>query len=257
MLKNRWFVIFMGVILTFLPGGLYILLAEMLGKYSPWVSFLAVVLGLFIGSAFVSRRYPNGRRDKGHISFLFSLSLFGLLTLTGCTQQQNRLPANVVNFKVTPVSLAASRARPTYILDVSPTESLMMPLSLYEADGKNYRTEKTDSYIGVRRAEVGYNSSICVELDLTDLVEPGDDFREVSSITERITVIVDGLILTEIIDWSYLPDFWGRGTARWGGPYTYCWSSPLDVGIHEVLFQFRQTTGHVRSYRWSFTITED
>ncbi len=64
MMKNRWFVIFMGVFLTFLPGGLYLLLAEMLGKYSPWVSFLAVILGLFIGSTFVSRRYPDSRRDK-------------------------------------------------------------------------------------------------------------------------------------------------------------------------------------------------
>lgn len=248
----------MGVFLTFLPGGLYLLLAEMLGKYSPWMSFLAVVLGLFIGSTFVSRRYPDSRRDKGNISRLFSLFLFGLLTLIGCTVQQNRLPANVVTLKVTPVSLMTPRARPAYILDVSPTESLMIPLSLYEADRKEQHVEETGTYIvGVRRAEIGYNSSICVELDLTNLVAPGDDFRETSLITERITVIVNGLALMEIIDRSYLPVFYMRGTARWGGPYTYCWSAPLDVGIHEVLFQFRQTTGHVRSYRWNFTITKD
>lgn len=85
MMKNRWFVIFMGVFLTFLPGGLYLLLAEMLGKYSPWMSFLAVVLGLFIGSTFVSRRYPDSRRDISQLIWIIFVSIVAI-SLVHCSQ---------------------------------------------------------------------------------------------------------------------------------------------------------------------------
>lgn len=83
MMKNRYFLVSIGVFLTFLPGGLYILLAEMLDKYSQWTSFLVTILGLFIGLDFVSRHYP----DFGWKPFvslktvLLSFTILAILTI--------------------------------------------------------------------------------------------------------------------------------------------------------------------------------
>jgi hypothetical protein len=39
--------------------------------------------------------------------------------------------------------------------------------------------------------------------------------------------------------------------------YSFCWHAPVESGIHDVSFKFRQTSGTVREYKWQFSTTAD
>jgi hypothetical protein len=41
------------------------------------------------------------------------------------------------------------------------------------------------------------------------------------------------------------------------GWVVYCWQADLEVGNHDVLLQFSQTSGNIQEYRWCFAVTSE
>jgi len=104
----------------------------------------------------------------------------------------------------------------------------------------------------------GYGSKICAELNVYDLVQKGDDFTDAEQVLNRIEVEVDGaprsgdglIEVYSLMAWEEN----GKTVAQWSGPFSFCWKAPLEIGTHQVSFQFRQTTGDVQEYLWQFEI---
>jgi hypothetical protein len=167
------------------------------------------------------------------------------LVLAGCVPVAS---APEIEPSPTPLILATPGPRPPYILDVSPEESSVIPLPLYEYSLENV-------IVGLRSVESGFESTVCVSFDAFPLLQDGDYLVENEDVLERVGVIVDeqareqyqgcldGLLLT----YKGNPD---NPDAVSGGPYSCCWHAPLELGVHQVVFRFRQTSGDIEQYAW-------
>lgn len=146
--------------------------------------------------------------------------------------------------------------RPEYIAQVSPEEYSIVPQSIYNG-------ENTDGYPDFRTAdaplEFGYQSSICIRLLLSPLVQAGDVFLDNEFIYERMGFWVDSeaMPLAPYVVQKGLPVIDpATNQLGWIDGDDHCWLANLEVGKHEVLFRFHQTSGTIQEYSWYFEISE-
>jgi hypothetical protein len=151
--------------------------------------------------------------------------------------------------------------------NVSPSESSQVPASLFRApDG----SQGDSPFLPDPR--VGYGSTVCVEFSGgPPLWQPGDDFTDFAVVSERVTLLVDGRIFSEIVGGSQFLSIIGLDPEAYDPPelydevkeklkfgvYTFCWRADLETDVHMATFQFRQTSGEVQEYSWHFAITKD
>jgi hypothetical protein len=127
----------------------------------------------------------------------------------------------------------------------------------------------------------GYNSSICVYLEVETLSEPGDSLVWDEEVLPRTTVAVNGNVLTdrgeteylavieppptckcffdcenwEYPDWSNAPIPDNLGCWFWPGFWS-CYPVELEPGHHMASFSFSRTSGFVEECSWVFGIVE-
>jgi hypothetical protein len=124
---------------------------------------------------------------------------------------------------------------------------------------EKYAAESGIHYAGGgRNAHIGYNSTVCVEVDVATLVEPRDYLGQPDDVLESIDLFIDGGRQSDVVEKVYYPTLNTiDGSMTYSGPYTFCWRSELGVGTHHVLFRFRKTSGVVCEYAWDFIISHD
>lgn len=155
-----------------------------------------------------------------------------------------------------PTLLPVTESIPDCILDVQPAPASRISLEWYQ-------TNLTDDFVyeGYRPVdELGHKSNVCVYLDFGPVVQSGDELTSEEEYFNRVALCVDNRKLEPKPDeqLSYLeglllyPEI-GPGTVS-GMPYWFCWPAHLEVGVHEVTFQFRQTDGTLVEFSWSFEI---
>ncbi len=148
--------------------------------------------------------------------------------------------------------------RPDFVLETAPSETQVLPISLFEAKASEPGGLSADEWENID----GYNSDVCLKTDTILLAQKGDNFRN-DSMVPRITMIVDGVEAKAIsVNGILLQSIHALDTdgniIKWGvEPRLICGSFVLEPGVHEVLFQFRQTSGDILEYRWQFGLTED
>lgn len=148
--------------------------------------------------------------------------------------------------------------RPEFIREISPEESAIIPITTY-----NSQTDIKENPIGFPVQEQGYNSQVCLQIDLRPPVaQPGDNLIGGQDFESRFNLQANGekrnLVyginfttgLEDIIETS------SDGLTQWISPWTFCWEAHPEVGIHEVIFQFQQTSGDILSYTWYFATTD-
>lgn len=205
---------------------------------------------------------------RRNISMFFDLiSLLGILVIVGCGNSGTPVTlSSDPTTKLIPLeALPTPQPRPSFIRDISPPESSIVSLDLYRAN-----LDEGTAYEGVRFEDCGYNTSICVVVDMGALLQKGDRLAEWRDILDRISVSVDDNHLTETtyVNWLdyavYTKDIDGGAgyivthtTNALGAAWTvFCWYADVDVGNHEVVFEFRQTSGEIQEHRWHFAITD-
>ncbi len=180
----------------------------------------------------------------------------------------------------TPIIMPSPAPLPEFLREVRPLPSSIIS---YE----EYSTVITDTglYIGPPAPAIeitGLRSSICFDLDVEALVEPGDLLFFEEEVLPRTEVIVDGRLLTERAETDYLASYEPGPDCRcfydceefkgydwyfdkivpenvgcWFYPgFWACYPVGLEAGIHNVLFKFNKTSGEVEEYSWQFAITE-
>jgi hypothetical protein len=135
-------------------------------------------------------------------------------------------------------------------------------------------------------AETGFRSSICVDIDVETLVEPGDLLYWDADVHQRVELIIDGVRLEERAETDYLAviepppscecfydcdassENWSftydtahtappSNTGCWFWPgFWYCYPLELELGEHTATCNFTKTSGVIESYTWHFVITE-
>lgn len=146
--------------------------------------------------------------------------------------------------------------RAEYIAQVMPEEYSIVPQDLYNG-------QRHDGYTQFRSAnrplEFGYRSTICIRLLLSPLIQAGDVFLDNESVYERMEFLVDSeaMPLAPNVIQQGLPVFDPTtNQLGWIDGDDHCWIANLEVGIHEVLFRFHQTSGKIQEYSWYFEISE-
>jgi hypothetical protein len=154
--------------------------------------------------------------------------------------------------------IPTARPRPDFVLETAPSESQVLPVSLYEAQ-RSFPGLLADQWDDID----GYDSSVCLKVETGSLAQEGDDFRDDSDSTmkNRVTMIIDdmeaqatyvaGILLQRI----NVVDGDGQPVKMGVEPRLICSIVVLEPGVHEVLFQFRQTSGDILEYRWHFELT--
>jgi hypothetical protein len=153
-------------------------------------------------------------------------------------------------------SVATSSPLPFFLRKVVPAPDEIVPIQTYQSFDEEHHMP-----VGLPYLESGYASSVCVRIDVSGLVQPGDDFREVDAFLERTVMRVDQVRLTELTRWSR-DDILGltfeepTPTAVFSGPFGACWRAELDVGWHQAEVTFRATDDELFTYRWRFSLVE-
>ncbi len=181
----------------------------------------------------------------------------------------------------TPITVPDSDPLPSFLREVRPPPSS----SINELDFLRLIKEEGNVFGGPPPPAVevtGYRSSVCVDLDVESLVEPGDSLVFDEDVLPRTKMVVDDKLLTDRADTEYLiviepgPDcrcfydcesFDGSewyvdyvspeniGCWFWPGFWS-CYSVDLEPGLHTATFSFEKSSGNVAEYSWYFTITE-
>jgi hypothetical protein len=184
-------------------------------------------------------------------SFIFSSLLMSCTPQTGLPAPTPTESLPIVTATPGKMDMSPVMARPDYVSYVSPEEYTIVPIGPYN--------QGADA-LGHGDLFWGYQSNICITLDLGPLVQTGDVLIEDREIASRIELLVDERAqtwrpeesLNQAVAGSKLDD----ETTSWSGPLIYCWDAPLDPGRHEVTFKFRQTSGDIQEYTWHFEIVE-
>lgn len=167
---------------------------------------------------------------KLNIKALFTTLLVTLLTT--CTAQPSSPPTSTA--QVPPA------VEPPWLSILYPERAQIVSQSEYDQD------------IGF-----GTKSAICVEIAAQNLVEAGD-YWEAGDVIERTVVFVDGVQRYHsggVKD--YIVGFYFDGDRDVGGPYAFCMSAPVGVGIHRVDINFKKSSGMTATFSWSFEIVEN
>ncbi|MCA9932428.1 MAG: hypothetical protein KC415_00785 [Anaerolineales bacterium] len=160
--------------------------------------------------------------------------------------------------RATRTPLPTIQPKPDFVLEVSPPESMSIPYGIYRFQHPDIiaygLVDLEDAW------NYGYKSEICVDVDLGELVQPGDNLALDDDTRERFQLIVDGnIILVEgsrgysggVLVLDSLTDF----ETTWGTYTIFCWFAPLEPGTHEVTLKFQQTSGDIQAYSWQFALT--
>src|SRR5690606_25873217 len=157
---------------------------------------------------FMFQIYTNYMPYRARIVFCFLL-----VCLIGCTPSPNDGPV-VSQLAITAptatataqlhtdptatvqprVSSPSSHPRPEFVRPVSSLESATTPLSLFESPGDpniDLGIPTDNRPAGFPIPALGYNSQVCVEINLTPLVEPKDNLTDYDKIVSHITFIMD------------------------------------------------------------------
>lgn len=176
------------------------------------------------------------------------LGVFFIVTLLGCTSSTSN------NSVVTPPII---QLRPDFILATSPRESTHLPITIFERYGMDARSADIWEDIS------GYDSLVCLKVETSRLAQNGDDFIEPTKVQERISILVDDakvgkVYVTSILLQSiHVIDANGEYLMTGIEPKLICGEVDLSVGVHKVLFQFRQTSGDVLEYEWLFELVDE
>ena len=202
------------------------------------------------------------RHQQIWLLLLFILSIFVVSCRndSGLPPLPDQIPSATPEF----AALPTLQPRPDFVLDVTPLESQQLPLAMFEAD----RTEEFFAATGIfvdssGDSDLGYMSQICMTADLSYLAQPGDDFSADQNAIKRVTLQVGDLVLPEVtgghtsLEAISALDENGQVSIQGLGDMIFCGKVNLDVGIHTVSFQFRQTTGETKEYTWQFVINEE
>ena len=161
------------------------------------------------------------------------------------------------------VSIPAPQPRPDFVRQVSPLESETIPLSLFQAPSEERFIPTENLPAGFPDPEKGYNSQICVEINLSPpLAQPRDSLTDYNKIMAHITFLIDEQELDEPKGGYFKTDLEeditvsNDGLTQWISPYTLCWTAQLLVGAHQATIQFEQTSGAIQSYSWHFIIVD-
>lgn len=165
------------------------------------------------------------------------------------------------NFTTALTPLPTLQPKPEFVLEVVPRESQVLPLTVYR--GEIYKGGQGYSELALADWDKisGYNSEICLKIDGVDQV--GDDFTQPSTITNRVSMQVDRVEVIDIygglvsLEAVRVVDTNGQVLMRGVGTKVVCGIVALDVGVHKVQFQFRQTSGTILEYEWLFELVDE
>jgi hypothetical protein len=182
------------------------------------------------------------------ISLIISLYLASIgLLLTTC--YQIRPP--------TPTPLPTLEALPEFILEAWPKAAGRVSQEFYQSDLSGEML-----YEGSRSVEeFGYNSNICVYLDVAPVIQKDDQIMSYEDVIQRVKFYLNGQKLSPKKDdrWAHVeieifyPEL--SPNTRSGAPFWLCWPAELAIGMHQARLEFRQTDGTIQSYDWFFEIT--
>lgn len=152
------------------------------------------------------------------------------------------------------MEVAPVQPRPDFVQLVGPLE-----YSIVDSDFYHLTPEGVGGIRITGTMRNGFQSAICVRPFMRELVQQGDNFNKLPILWDRMTLLVDGeqkesyghsgLGLTVWLSEEDQETQWIEGE-------DYCWFAPLQSGIHEVAFQFRQTSGDIQEYKWLFEIVD-
>jgi len=139
--------------------------------------------------------------------------------LIACTLQQSPPETHI-----TPIAPAPE---PPWLSIIYPERSQIVSLKEYKSKQEMFNTA----------------SSVCVEISAYVLLESGD-FWEAKDVVERTIVFVDGTQRHQkgrVLD--YMVGHLDPTNRDVGGPYAFCMSASVDVGIHKVDISFETSSG--------------
>ena len=158
---------------------------------------------------------------------------------------------------VTWVPLPTIQPRPEFIVDISPPESSTIPWEYFRYEHPEIRLY---GFIDLESGfSMGYGSRICVNIDLGEVVQSGDDLN-ISSAQARMQLRLVG---TDIVPEQagglsgLLENYSTLKDATWESFTIYCWQVPLGAGTHTLNLQFRQTSGSILEYTWQFALSDE
>lgn len=150
------------------------------------------------------------------------------------------------------ITIPTSASRPESIMRVSPSESETLPLETYLSEVENA--------VGFTDSLGAYNANVCVQLSSVELARQGENFADLESFLDRNSMYVDGQKV-EVHSQVFIgyTDESGEGGTKFDFVEhpIICWRAPLNVGLHEAEFQFRQTSGDMQNYTWYFLLTDE
>lgn len=152
--------------------------------------------------------------------------------------------------------LVTSQPPPTFILRSVPQADAVITLEIYE-----YKEPNTID-IGLP-GEGGYDSNVCVKIDIGEVIQPGDDLTNAEVILDRLTLRVDNQQFTQVSRWSQeeiLVEYQLGNESKPAislGPISVCWHVELSSGLHQANLQFRQTSGDIKEYTWYFSLIKN
>ena len=192
--------------------------------------------------------------------FILSIVVVSCRNDNGLPPLPDQIPSATPEF----APLPTLQPRPDFVSAVTPLESQQLSLALLEAD----RTEEFLAATGILvnssgDPDLGYMSQVCLTANLFPLAQIGDDFSDDQNVVNRVTFQVDNLILPEVTGWHTsleaisLLDENEQVSIQGLGDMIFCGKINLDVGVHTILFQFRQTSGETKEYTWQFVIKDE
>jgi hypothetical protein len=117
-----------------------------------------------------------------------------IVAASGCTLLENgQRPLHNPEAIATLAPLPTPGPRSGFIKDVSPPESSTIPLSVYRANIDEHMMHE-----GVRFENVGFADSVCVALDMGPVLEDGDRLTDWQDVLNRMSIEIDGTLLTEL-----------------------------------------------------------
>ncbi|MEM7117216.1 MAG: hypothetical protein AAF614_32585 [Chloroflexota bacterium] len=149
--------------------------------------------------------------------------------------------------------------RPDFVRKVSPPESMAIPYDTYHYKHPDFTTY---GLVDIETArELDYKSEICLDIDLGELVQPGDNLAMDDATSERFQLIVNrGEILAEAsngLGGAVLVTDSTDPKSTWEHYTIFCWFVPLELGTHELTLKFQQTSGDIQKYSWQLALTND
>lgn len=150
------------------------------------------------------------------------------------------------------MDVAPIQPRPDFVQLVGPLE-----YSIVHSDFYHLTAEGVGGIRITGTMRNGFQSAICVRPFIRELIQQGDNFSELPILWDRMTLLVDGEQKERYGSSGLGLPVWlseEDQETQWVEGEDYCWFTPLQLGIHEVAFQFRQTSGDIQEYKWLFEI---